>query len=115
MLGYEGYYEVSDLGRVRSLHSGRRRHGSILVPRKRHGDRLVMLCVDGVTRTRPIHQLVCEAFHGPRPVGHVTRHLNSVRHDNRPENLAWGTHADNSEDRRRSGYKQAARKELWNR
>ena len=53
------------------------------------------------TRTlRPgAHRLVCLAFHGkaPHPRAEV-RHLNGKKHDNRPENLCWGTRSENARD-----------------
>lgn len=48
--------------------------------------------------TRPVHQLVLEAFEGPRPDGMVCRHLNGDKADNRSANLAYGTQADNLRD-----------------
>lgn len=43
-----------------------------------------------------IHRLVCEAFHGPAPFPRaVVIHLNEDAHDNRPENLKWGTQKEN--------------------
>lgn len=43
-----------------------------------------------------IHQAVCEAFHGPAPFERaVVIHLNEDAHDNRPENLKWGTQKEN--------------------
>jgi hypothetical protein len=46
--------------------------------------------------TRKIHRLVCEAFHGPAPSKKsVVMHLNEDAHDNRPENLKWGTQKEN--------------------
>src|SRR5690606_19120597 len=45
---------------------------------------------------RPVHQLVALAFIGPKPDPSLhTRHLNCVKSDNRPENLAYGTAAEN--------------------
>lgn len=45
---------------------------------------------------RKVHQLVCEAFNGPRPFDNaVVIHLNEDAHDNRPENLKWGTQKEN--------------------
>ena len=50
----------------------------------------------GRQRPRKVHQLVCEAFHGPRPFdGAVVIHINEDAHDNRPENLRWGTQREN--------------------
>ncbi|MFE5828717.1 HNH endonuclease signature motif containing protein [Streptomyces sp. NPDC056508] len=65
---------------------------------------------DGYLRIRPyirgralnarVHTLVCTAFVGDRPAeGYQVRHLNGVRDDNRAENLAWGTAADDGGDR----------------
>lgn len=43
-----------------------------------------------------VHRLVCEAFHGPAPEGkNVVIHINENPHDNRPQNLKWGTQKEN--------------------
>lgn len=53
---------------------------------------------------RPVHQLVLETFAGPCPPGELARHLNDIKTDNRwPENLCWGTPAENSADAVRNG------------
>jgi hypothetical protein len=44
------------------------------------------------------HVLVLETFHGERPKGAVARHLNGDPSDDRPENLTWGTQAENIKD-----------------
>ncbi len=46
-----------------------------------------------------VHSLVLSAFVGPRPDGMECRHLNSIKSDNRLENLAWGTRRENVDDR----------------
>lgn len=47
-------------------------------------------------KTRKVHQLVCEAFHGPKPFPEaVVIHLDEDGHNNRPENLKWGTQKEN--------------------
>jgi len=53
--------------------------------------------------SRRVHVLVCEAFHGPRPVGQEVRHLNGNKRDNRAENLRWGTRDENVADMIRHG------------
>lgn len=43
-----------------------------------------------------IHRAVCEAFHGPPPfAGAVVIHIDEDAHNNRPENLKWGTQKEN--------------------
>lgn len=43
-----------------------------------------------------VHRAVCEAFHGKAPTpAHVVMHLDEDAHNNRPENLAWGTQKEN--------------------
>ena len=45
---------------------------------------------------RKVHQLICEAFHGPKPFPEaVVIHLDEDAHNNRPENLRWGTQKEN--------------------
>lgn len=46
-----------------------------------------------------VHVVVCTAFHGPRPAGMITRHLNGDPRDNRAENLRWGTFEENEADK----------------
>lgn len=99
--GHEGRYEVSDKGRVRSFARG---EAHILAtwtssPQGHLKTRIGGRAVSG----RYIHQLVLEAFVGPRPEGMVTRHLNGDPADNRVENLAWGTQSENNYDAVRHG------------
>lgn len=98
--GYAGTYEVSSLGRVRSF---RRRNPRVLsqwVTRTGH----LKVRIGGRSETgRYVHQLVLSAFVGPRPEGMIARHLNGDPTDNRPENLAWGTHSENNYDAVRHG------------
>lgn len=105
--GYEGLYEVSNTGRVRALFSNSnfQKVGRILKPWiTRNGYCQIHLMRPGQKpKGKCIHTLMLEAFVGPAPEKCEARHLNGVRHDNRCENLAWGTHKENSEDSRRHG------------
>lgn len=53
--------------------------------------------------TRRVHRLVLETFVGPCPEGHTARHLDGTTDNNRLRNLAWGTNADQEEDKKRHG------------
>lgn len=105
--GYEGLYQVSDLGRVRSLdrvvlRSGKplRLRGRILqAGRVKAGYLLVVLCREGREVSRFVHDLVLETFRGPPSRRQQCRHLNGDPSDARLENLAWGTPVQNQADR----------------
>ena len=64
-----------------------------------HEFRLIMVRRDEAAARqapRKVHQLVCEAFHGPKPFPEaVVLHLDEDAHNNRPENLRWGTQKEN--------------------
>lgn len=110
VVGYENLYEVSSLGRVRSLprevkhYTGKlmlRRGGEIKGTKQRYV--LLNLCRDGQTKTIPLHKIVAEAFHGPRPTGAIIRHKDGDRYANTAENICYGTHQENSDDMRLHG------------
>ncbi|WP_084978779.1 NUMOD4 motif-containing HNH endonuclease [Prescottella equi] len=102
--GYEGYYEVSNLGQVRGLDrygsDGRRVAGRVLKPAAHHRDRhrWVNLSRDGVARPHFVHRLVLEAFIGPCPEGQVACHWDDDPDNNSVDNLRWGTLKDNARD-----------------
>ena len=54
-------------------------------------------------KSKSVHRLVAEAFHGECPEGHEVCHVNHLRDDNRPENLRYGTHTENLRESRRDG------------
>lgn len=103
VVGFEGLYKVSSLGRVKTLE----RFGKpeiILKPQSRKDGYLaVTLSRASVCRTHKIHVLTATAFLGPRPEGMDIRHLNGDRADNRVGNLAYGTRAQNEADKRADG------------
>lgn len=111
VVGYEGCYEVSDHGRVRSLPriAARRTKGDVpvrgqlLTIRPHRGYPAAKLSVNGVSRWRCVHILICEAWYGPRPPGLECRHLDDDRTNASPSNLRWGTRAENMADRVRNG------------
>lgn len=102
--GYEGYYEVSDRGRVRRVRGGRGAvAGRILERAARDGYRSVQLSRNDKKKTCGVHILVAEAFHGPRPRGKFPNHKNLVKDDNRASNLEWLTNRQNALHALRAG------------
>jgi hypothetical protein len=105
--GYEGLYEVSDLGRVRSLpHQTKRgiRGGRVLAQCEDDDKRLsVGLSRNGVATTHRVHRLVLEAFAGAPKPGEISLHGPGGRLDNRLRNLRWGTPVENNFDMVRDG------------
>ena len=111
--GFEGLYEVSNQGRLRSLsmrnRSGIKQRLKILKPWKQSGTNgrggylEIMLSRNGRACHHLVHRLVLGAFHGPCPPRHEAAHQNGARTDNRAENLRWMTPQENSWQRLEHG------------
>lgn len=110
VVGYEGYYEVSNLGRVKSVARWIYRRGlsphwvkeRLLETGKtaKH----VSLCKQGKIKNRVISILVLEAFVGPRPEGMQCCHFpDRDRSNNRLDNLRWDTPKENYADSIKQG------------
>jgi hypothetical protein len=104
--GFEDWYEVSDLGRVRSWHLPHRAVGRRKKPRqlspvlKKNGYLMVTLSRDSHSTWHCVHVLVLTAFIGPRPAGWTEgRHGPAGKLDNSLANLCWGTMHENHLDR----------------
>lgn len=105
VVGWEGLYEVSSWGRVKSLV---KKQEHILRPRLcgAPGKRKlgVTLCANGAKKGRDVHRLVLEAFIGSCPETMECRHGRGGPFDNSLANLQWGTASDNnSVDKYRDG------------
>jgi hypothetical protein len=100
--GFEGAYEVSNLGRVRSLRGPYA--GRILSPGPHPGGYLLIhLYRNGHRTARTLHSIVAAAFIGPRPEGQEVRHFDNVKTNCAASNLSYGTHAENEADKLRHG------------
>ena len=122
VVGWEGFYEVSDRGNVRSVDrvitysngSTRLQKGKNLKPYlRKNGYTQVGLRRPGAKPvTGRVHQMVMESFVGPPPEGMEVCHNNGDRYDNRLENLRYGTTSENTADQVKHGVHHVAAREL---
>jgi hypothetical protein len=105
VVGYEGYYKVSNLGRVKSLdrivkHSkewNQKKKGKIIKLAKRpNGYIAVGLSKNGKVSQMYVHRLVAEAFLPNSENKEHVDHINTIRDDNRADNLRWTTRKENA-------------------
>lgn len=97
VIGYEGLYQVSDLGNVKSLNYKGKGYEQNLVTmvRKRDGYIEVGLCKDGKNQKKKVHRLVAEAFL-PNPNGFPqVNHKDENKANNSADNLEWCTNQYN--------------------
>jgi len=113
--GYEGLYEVSNLGRVKSLKrvvtrppcgkslrpSTTTYHEKILRTARRGMYPAAQLNYGGIGKSVNVHRLVAEHFIPGS--GQVVRHLDGNPNNCAASNLAWGTYKDNEDDKSRHG------------
>jgi hypothetical protein len=100
VVGYEGFYEVSDQGRVRNTRTGR----VLKAGRQSRGYLTVALHRGKPQHSYLVHRLVLEAFRGPAPfLGAQTCHLDGDKLHNRLDNLAWCSAKENAADTARHG------------
>lgn len=99
VVGFEGWYEISSIGRVRRVGRGKAaRVGRILRPAVNHpGYLYVHLSRHNVQRNVSIHRAVAEAFIGPCPTGMELNHKDCDKKNNRPGNLEWVTRSRNTQ------------------
>lgn len=111
VLDYEGYYRVSDWGRVKALPRRRSngfgtymQKGKILRQTSDGSRFLVNLTAgDGMQKVWSVHHLVLRAFVGLCPSGMECCHWDGNPLNNRLKNLRWDTHKNNEADKRRHG------------
>ena len=102
--GYEGLYQASNYGEIKSLDRVIKRSngktikwkGRILKQAISNGYKYVNL---GISNTQHVHVLVASAFLGKRPDGMDVCHNNGDKQDNRVENLRYATRSENNLDK----------------
>lgn len=110
----EGFYQASSLGRIRSVDrihmqiakGGDLRpfkyRGKIRATHRNASNGYLMIALSQPGRKRQtyaVHYLVCSAFHGPRPEGHVVAHGDGNRLNPSADNLRWATGSENAADK----------------
>jgi hypothetical protein len=113
VVGYEGLYQVSDQGKVRSVDRvvSHGRYGAAnlkgrilrLMLASRCGHLGLTLYNGGVGQIVKVHRLVAAAWIGPCPVGYEVRHGPNGITNNSVSNLSYGTRSENNYDERRDG------------
>lgn len=96
--GYEGLYQISSLGNIRSFYPHNFRKGDKLLTFKNCGYRRAVLYKDGKLTKILVHRLVAKAFI-PNPLGKpYVNHKDGNRSNNSVENLEWVTQQENVVD-----------------
>ena len=104
VLGYEGFYQASNLGRVKSLdrtiiHKNGRvkfyKGVSIKLQMNKWGYLSCPLRKNGKLKLKSMQRIVWEAFNGTIPKGMQVNHINEIKTDNRLENLNLMSPKDN--------------------
>lgn len=108
VLGFDGLYEISNFGRVRSVSrwvkigNGKRlSEGKIISQSLKSGYPTVCLCNRGIEQHRNVHRILAEAFISGS--GDVVRHLDGDKLNCVEENLAWGSYSENEADKKGHG------------
>ena len=104
VVGYSGKYQVSNLGRVKSLKHGKWKilKNHLVIHKRKSRDYIqhqISLSIYGKKNNYFIHRLVYEAFNGLIPDGYQIDHINNNPQDNRLENLQLLTKSQNSKKR----------------
>ena len=94
--GYEGLYQVSNMGRVKALNYHREHREKILTSSIKKGYYTIGLCKNGKQRTYFIHRLVAIAFVEGYEEELVVNHIDGDKLNNQYTNLEWCTISENT-------------------
>ena len=114
--GYEGLYEISDYGCVRSLKYGKVKY--MKCKKDKYGYSIICLYKNGKKKSFSVHRLEWEAFNAPIADGYEIDHINTIRDDNRLENLRVVTSKENKRnsitaERMRESNRRKAKDPQW--
>lgn len=113
--GYEGYYQVSNFGRVKSLQrtviTGKYSCPVVLkeriltVSKNKHGYGYVMLASNGTSKSFAVHRLVIKSFILNPENKPQVNHIDGIKTHNELENLEWATNSENQLHAHKTGLK----------
>jgi sulfate adenylyltransferase subunit 1 (EFTu-like GTPase family) len=112
VLGYEGFYQVSNLGNVKSCERIVKhfRGGNRILKEKlksltkdKDGYLRVCLCKYGKEKLISVHRLVCMSFIENPENKNQVNHINGIKYDNKINNLEWSTSHENMQHAYRTG------------
>jgi len=97
VVGYEGWYEISDLGRTKRIKAATNTYAGRILKPGLDGDgyHKVSLSKAGDIRSVKVHKMVITAFIGPRPEGKQINHIDGDKSNNRLDNLEYVTQSEN--------------------
>ena len=103
---FEGLYEVSTFGRVRSIARSTTRGGIRKISLCR-GYEFVRLCKNGIHYNAKVHRMVAEAFLPKREVANEINHIDGNKRNNHVSNLEWCTPKENMQHSKQLGLNKA--------
>ena len=102
VIGYEGFYQISNLGNVKSLSRTILKNGKHpfkskekIIKNRINNYCYVTLCKNNTYKNFYVHRLVASAFINNTKNKNSVNHINGIKTDNRFENLEWCTYKEN--------------------
>lgn len=93
IVGYEGHYEISNYGNVKSL---KRNRVLIMSPSISQGYRLVSLCLEGISNSHRVARLVALHFVEGEKIQDEVNHIDGITENDHYSNLEWTTRQENA-------------------
>jgi len=116
---YDGLYQVSNLGRIKSLNKknkikelkGIDTTRILKLRESKDGYLYTVFSIDKVRKTVKAHRLVAESFLDNKENKPCVNHINGIKTDNRVENLEWCTYSENTKHAVKIGLKKGVKGE----